>query len=125
MQKNNCELLSDELWSATYPMLKFYVRFIAPLFLACFGYFAFKVWKADLLNNIYNCMPLLCVVLYTYFHWRSFCDLKNKRQYDVGVSQAVKVGDSIDKARFSILLAIFAHLMVVVGFTGFYVRLIS
>lgn len=118
MQK--IDLLDDDLWSNVFPLLDFYVKFIAPLLLLIFLYFFVIAYRLNLLLKNYDFGPLFFVFLYTFFHWCRYGDLKNKKPYDAGVAQAVRPGDTVGEAKLAILLAIFAHSVTVLGFTGFY-----
>lgn len=114
------DLLDDDLWNSVFPVIHFYVKFIAPVFLLMFLYFFVIAYKSNLLLKNYDFGPLLFVFLYTIFHWCRYRDLKNKKSYDAGVAQAVRPGDTVGEAKVAIILAIYAHSVTVLGFTGFY-----
>lgn len=115
------EFLDDDLWNASYPVAVFYVRYIAPFVLLFFFVSFSNFLFLGLMTSAKEIVPLLCVVIYSLFHWRAFNDLKNRRPYDAGTAKSIRPGDSVISARWAIATAIFDHFSIVLGLTLYYI----
>ena len=114
------DILDDDLWNATYPLAVFYVKYLAPLVLLLFSYAFLKYLSMGFWGGLKDIVPLFVVVIYSFFHWRAFNDLKNRRPYDAGTAQSIRPGDSLISARWAIVTAMFVHFGVVLGLSLYY-----